>query len=281
MGTGPQRLARGGVGVRPQRGRDAARHPAGAGGPGHAALAAAGVERGRRAAGDRAARLPAASDRPARHDDVPASTPPSSWRRCGSPAAPTPPRRAGGSRSRPTSWARSPPRCWPPTSSRAAWRSRGFVGMVLLRYLTLPDALQERFAIGEPWAILIYALFAHGVARLPRAAHRARPADVAHPHRIDRDAAAGPGVSGAARLHQHPAADDRARRRHRPQAEPRAGADPRPDRSVGGSPLPSQQHVFGLRVADRVDRRRPDAGSDRAGRRRVDVSTCSRIAARA
>ena len=36
----------------------------------------------------------------------------------------------------------------------------GFVGMVLLKYLTLPDALQERFAIGEPWAILIYALFA-------------------------------------------------------------------------------------------------------------------------
>jgi len=36
----------------------------------------------------------------------------------------------------------------------------GFVGMALLRYLTLHDALQERFAIGEPWTILIYAVFA-------------------------------------------------------------------------------------------------------------------------
>lgn len=36
----------------------------------------------------------------------------------------------------------------------------GFVGMALLRYLTLHQALQERFAIGEPWTVLIYALFA-------------------------------------------------------------------------------------------------------------------------
>jgi hypothetical protein len=36
----------------------------------------------------------------------------------------------------------------------------GFAGMALLRYLTLHDALQERFAIGEPWTILIYAVFA-------------------------------------------------------------------------------------------------------------------------
>jgi len=35
-----------------------------------------------------------------------------------------------------------------------------FVGMALLRYLTLHEALQERFAIGEPWTIVIYALFA-------------------------------------------------------------------------------------------------------------------------
>jgi hypothetical protein len=35
-----------------------------------------------------------------------------------------------------------------------------FVGMALLRYLTLHQAVQERFAIGEPWTIVIYALFA-------------------------------------------------------------------------------------------------------------------------
>ena len=36
----------------------------------------------------------------------------------------------------------------------------GFVGMALLRYLTLPVAQQQRLPIGEPWAIFIYALFA-------------------------------------------------------------------------------------------------------------------------
>ena len=36
----------------------------------------------------------------------------------------------------------------------------GFVGMALLRYLALPEELQRRFPIGEPWTILIYALFA-------------------------------------------------------------------------------------------------------------------------
>jgi len=46
----------------------------------------------------------------------------------------------------------------------------GFVGMALLRYVALPDALQNRFPIGEPWAILIYALFA--MALLSYRAHR-------------------------------------------------------------------------------------------------------------
>jgi hypothetical protein len=36
----------------------------------------------------------------------------------------------------------------------------GFVGMVLLRYATLPAALQERLPIAEPWVIFIYAVFA-------------------------------------------------------------------------------------------------------------------------
>ena len=57
-----------------------------------------------------------------------------------------------------------------------------------------------------------------GDARLPRAQRRARAADVAHAHRIDRHAAAGADVPRAARLHQHPAADDRAGRQHRAQA---------------------------------------------------------------
>ena len=35
-----------------------------------------------------------------------------------------------------------------------------FVGMVLVRYLTLPGELQQRLPISEPWAILIYAVFA-------------------------------------------------------------------------------------------------------------------------
>ena len=46
----------------------------------------------------------------------------------------------------------------------------GFVGMALLRYVALPDALQSRFPIGEPWAILIYAVFA--MALLSYRAHR-------------------------------------------------------------------------------------------------------------
>ncbi len=36
----------------------------------------------------------------------------------------------------------------------------GFVGMALVRYFTLPVAQQQRLPIGEPWVILIYALFA-------------------------------------------------------------------------------------------------------------------------
>jgi hypothetical protein len=36
----------------------------------------------------------------------------------------------------------------------------GFVGMVLLRYLTLPGDQQANLPISEPWAILIYAVFA-------------------------------------------------------------------------------------------------------------------------
>jgi hypothetical protein len=42
--------------------------------------------------------------------------------------------------------------------------------MALLRYLALPDALQRRFPIGEPWTILIYAVFA--MALLVYRAHR-------------------------------------------------------------------------------------------------------------
>src|SRR5262245_35953906 len=36
----------------------------------------------------------------------------------------------------------------------------GFVGMAVLRYLLLSPELQQRLPIGEPWAILIYAIFA-------------------------------------------------------------------------------------------------------------------------
>jgi hypothetical protein len=36
----------------------------------------------------------------------------------------------------------------------------GFVGMVVLRYLTLPIDQQRHLPIAEPWAILIYAVFA-------------------------------------------------------------------------------------------------------------------------
>ncbi|HXU05934.1 MAG TPA: hypothetical protein VN903_33500 [Polyangia bacterium] len=36
----------------------------------------------------------------------------------------------------------------------------GFVGMVLLRYMTLPAAQQHRFPVSEPWTILIYGVFA-------------------------------------------------------------------------------------------------------------------------
>jgi len=36
----------------------------------------------------------------------------------------------------------------------------GFVGMVLLRYLTLPGDQQRHLPISEPWAIIIYAIFA-------------------------------------------------------------------------------------------------------------------------
>jgi hypothetical protein len=35
-----------------------------------------------------------------------------------------------------------------------------FVAMALLRYMTLPADLQQRLPIGEPWTILIYAVFA-------------------------------------------------------------------------------------------------------------------------
>jgi len=36
----------------------------------------------------------------------------------------------------------------------------GFVGMVILRYFTLPLAQQHRLPMGEPWVIFIYAVFA-------------------------------------------------------------------------------------------------------------------------
>jgi hypothetical protein len=39
----------------------------------------------------------------------------------------------------------------------------GFVGMVLLRYMTLPVAQQQRMPIGEPWTILIYGVFAFAI----------------------------------------------------------------------------------------------------------------------
>jgi hypothetical protein len=45
-----------------------------------------------------------------------------------------------------------------------------FAGMVVVRYLALPHELQRRFPIGEPWTILIYAVFA--LALLGYRAHR-------------------------------------------------------------------------------------------------------------
>jgi hypothetical protein len=39
----------------------------------------------------------------------------------------------------------------------------GFAGTVLLRYLTLPGEQQQRLPIAEPWAILIYAVFAFAI----------------------------------------------------------------------------------------------------------------------
>jgi hypothetical protein len=39
----------------------------------------------------------------------------------------------------------------------------GFVLTVLLRYLTLPGELQQRLPIAEPWAILIYGVFAFAI----------------------------------------------------------------------------------------------------------------------
>jgi hypothetical protein len=39
----------------------------------------------------------------------------------------------------------------------------GFVGTVLLRYVTLPAEQQQRFPIAEPWTILIYAVFAFAI----------------------------------------------------------------------------------------------------------------------
>jgi hypothetical protein len=46
----------------------------------------------------------------------------------------------------------------------------GFVGIPLLKYLTLSNELRQHFPVGEPWAILIYGLFA--VALLGYRAHR-------------------------------------------------------------------------------------------------------------
>jgi hypothetical protein len=46
----------------------------------------------------------------------------------------------------------------------------GFVGMAVLRYLSLPADLQQRFPVGEPWTILIYGLF--GMALLIYRIHR-------------------------------------------------------------------------------------------------------------
>jgi hypothetical protein len=36
----------------------------------------------------------------------------------------------------------------------------GFAGMAMFRYLMFPAGLRERFPIGEPWVIVIYAVFA-------------------------------------------------------------------------------------------------------------------------
>jgi len=46
----------------------------------------------------------------------------------------------------------------------------GFVGVPLLKYLTLSAELQQHFPVGEPWTILIYGLFA--LALLGYRAHR-------------------------------------------------------------------------------------------------------------
>ena len=52
---------------------------------------------------------------------------------------------------------------------RADLAIAGSSGWCCCRYLTLPRRSQNRFPIGEPWTILIYAAVRHGVARLPRA----------------------------------------------------------------------------------------------------------------
>jgi len=62
----------------------------------------------------------------------------------------------------------------------------GFVGMAVIRYLTLSAALQQRLPISEPWAILIYAVFAVAIlgyrvhsVRLARRMFRIRTESIA------------------------------------------------------------------------------------------------------
>jgi len=50
----------------------------------------------------------------------------------------------------------------------------GFVGMVLLRYMSLPVAQQQRMPIGEPWTILIYGVFAFAILATGCTASRSR-----------------------------------------------------------------------------------------------------------
>jgi hypothetical protein len=57
-----------------------------------------------------------------------------------------------------------------PTFVSGAVAIAGFAGMALLKYLMLPSALQDRFSLGEPWTILIYAIF--GMALLGYRAQR-------------------------------------------------------------------------------------------------------------
>ena len=138
----------------------------------------------------------------------------------------------------------------------------GFAAMAIGKFYFLDPDIQRGFPVGEPWFVLIYALFGARAPHLPSARHGTRAGNAARAGRGSGRRATGADLPAPARLHQHAHPDHCLHDRVATGEKSRPEAHSRPSRTRGGQIDRAQPRSHRLRERAQMEPGRGITGGD-------------------